>query len=48
MRSMGGMADMSMDAYTINGHLFPHTRALQVRRGQRLEIVFVNESTAAT
>lgn len=47
--TMGGMSmsGMSMDAYTINGASFMHAPPLMVRRGQRVEITFVNDSKAA-
>jgi len=45
MAGMSGGA-MSMDAYTINGQLFPRIPSLEVRRGQRIEIAFVNKSAA--
>jgi len=47
MGGMSGMSGMDMNAYSINGQLFPHTRPLVVRTGQRVEITFVNKSKAA-
>ncbi len=48
-RTAGGMAGMTgMDVtYTINGASFPHTAPLQVRTGQRVELVFVSRSKDA-
>lgn len=47
MGGTSGMTSMSMDTYTINGKLFMQGAPLVVRRGQRVEISFVNESKAA-
>jgi FtsP/CotA-like multicopper oxidase with cupredoxin domain len=47
MGNMGGMSGMDMtDAYTINGAAFMQATPLTVRRGQRVEIAFVNQSNA--
>jgi FtsP/CotA-like multicopper oxidase with cupredoxin domain len=47
MGGMSGMGTMNMDAYTINGAGFMQSSPLEVRRGQRVEIAFVNKSNAA-
>lgn len=47
MSGTSGMTSMSMDTYTINGKLFMQGAPLVVRRGQRVEISFVNKSVAA-
>ncbi len=47
MGGTSGMTSMSMDTYTINGKLFMQGAPLVVRRGQRVEISFVNKSVAA-
>jgi FtsP/CotA-like multicopper oxidase with cupredoxin domain len=46
MAGMAGM-DMTQDAYTINGAAFMRAAPLLVRRGQHVEIAFINKSKAA-
>ncbi len=48
MGGMSGMDGMDMAlTYTLNGRAFPQAPEVVVRRGQRVEITFVNKSRVA-